>query len=156
MGTPRPVRSTDHLTEIDLAWLAGLFEGEGCICITGSKRGRKSVVLSMNMTDQDVMERVNRMFPMPSGQLKVRQRFSPDKSRQWKTQYAWYACNRTDVKQILELLLPQFGSRRRAKALEALAFMESMPDQQRDTVTGKYIRVEGGEEDDRYPTQTVA
>lgn len=49
----------------DIAWLAGLLEGEGWfITTTYRKRGREYVYarLGVNMTDKDIIERVASMF----------------------------------------------------------------------------------------------
>src|SRR6266478_6444851 len=43
-------------TAADIAWAAGLFEGEGCIH-SPQKRGNKSLQLSLRCTDRDVVEK---------------------------------------------------------------------------------------------------
>lgn len=40
------------MKDVEAAWLAGLFEGEGCISLAGTR-----VQLSIAMTDRDVVER---------------------------------------------------------------------------------------------------
>ena len=47
------------ILSVDLYWLAGLLEGEGCFNMSGSKVG--SARLSLNMTDLDVVERAAKL-----------------------------------------------------------------------------------------------
>ena len=44
----------------DIAWASGVFEGEGCIHVYSDHD--HSVRLVVNMTDQDVVERLGRIF----------------------------------------------------------------------------------------------
>src|SRR2546423_1079437 len=92
--------------DLSIAWLAGLFEGEGCMSIAKNGGTR----LTIRMTDRDVIERVNAMFPCTNIQI-VRQGPS-----HWKTQYGWRISNPVKVREILTLLLPWFGERRATKA----------------------------------------
>src|SRR5437660_7917080 len=91
------------------AWLAGLFEGEGCISFTG----KSSVCVTIKMSDRDVIERcrtvsgVGRIYgpwPRPSG----------------KPMWEWNVYPVEDVERLLQALLPWLGERRRAKALAAV------------------------------------
>lgn len=108
------------LTEVDRAWLAGLFEGEGCIYISRVP-SHTGVSLSVFMTDRDVIEQVDHLFPSPRGVFEKR---TPEGH---KSQYGWVIMRRADVEEFLGLMLPWFGTRRRARAEEALAFLASRP-----------------------------
>ena len=44
------------ISEIDLAWIAGLLDGEGCFT-KKSKRGR-TIMICCQMTDMDVLEKL--------------------------------------------------------------------------------------------------
>jgi hypothetical protein len=105
------------MTPLDIAWLAGLFEGEGCISITP-----KSVMLQIGMTDQDIMQRVDSLFPSTSGI-----RFVQPKDDNRKPMYIWTIRKHDYARQILLTLMPHFGERRKAKAEEALTFLASRP-----------------------------
>ena len=110
------------MNAVDIAWLAGLFEGEGNISIAKNGGTR----LTIRMCDRDVIDRVNEMFPCTNIQVvvpkPVRASFN-----QPQTQYAWRISNPTKVREILLLLLPWFGERRAAKACEVLAHLDSRP-----------------------------
>lgn len=75
--------------------------------------------LTIRMTDRDVIERVNALFPCTKIQVV---RFQNER---WKTQYGWRISEPDTVRQILTLLLPWFGERRAARAREVLAHLDS-------------------------------
>lgn len=102
-------KDTKRPNDIDVAWFAGLFEGEGTITIRGKGLAR----LAIKMTDRDILERVDGLFPSYSG-LKVQDR------EPHKRQYTWYVNRAATVKMILTLILPLLGERRRLRAQEAL------------------------------------
>jgi hypothetical protein len=105
------------MNETDVAWLAGLFEGEGNIAIAKNGGTR----LTIRMCDLDVIERVNAMFPATKIQA-VRPKY-PNA----RLQYAWRISNPDTVREILSLLLPWFGERRSEKTLEVLLHLETRP-----------------------------
>lgn len=50
-------------TTLDIAWLAGILEGEGAFMLIKSKAGRsKRPIITLNMTDKDIVQRVANMF----------------------------------------------------------------------------------------------
>ena len=83
-----------------IAWLAGLFEGEGCMSIAKNGGTR----LTIRMTDLDIIQRVDAMFPSTKMQIVVPQRTLA--GNQPKTQYTWRISRPETVREILELLLP--------------------------------------------------
>lgn len=95
-----------------LAWLAGLFEGEGCITTAGKSNGL--YVLRLAMTDFDVVERaaavvgVGRLYDAPPGK--------PGD----KPQRLWVVSKSADVQAVLAAIWPWLGERRRQRAREAL------------------------------------
>ena len=103
----------EHLRE--LAWAAGLFEGEGCISLnhqTG-RPGRYVARMAVAMTDEDSVRRFHRAVcvgrtskprPMPSG----------------KVLWTWGTNRFEDVQHVICLLWYGLGGRRRAKAAEVL------------------------------------
>lgn len=108
-------------TSIEWAWAAGLFEGEGCITVQhnrnrdGSLKRARTVVLKLQMTDRDVVERFADVVGCGSIVEQRQDRRSPT----WKTMYRWQVASRDQVIEVLLQLVPHFGERRRAKALEA-------------------------------------
>lgn len=104
-------------TETEIAWLAGIIEGEGCIYISP-----KSVAISVSMTDRDIIDRLDALFPSPGISLKQQRR--PDGTL-YKPQYVWRTRKADQVREILNLVMPWLGGRRKAKALAALEHLDS-------------------------------
>jgi hypothetical protein len=94
----------------EIAWAAGLFEGEGSISY--ARRGGVPR-LTLGSTDFDVVER----FLNVIGRGGIRANKIRAGNKPLKTWSAWTA---PDCIYVLKLLLPWLGARRRAKALEAL------------------------------------
>jgi hypothetical protein len=105
-----------------LAWFAGIFEGEGNMFIAKNGGTR----LSIRMTDLDVIERVNALFPSIKIQVVVPKPVKAGYS-QPKTQYAWRISKPDEVRRIITLMLPWLGERRTAKAREVLAHLDTRP-----------------------------
>lgn len=99
-------------TEAEWAWLAGLFEGEGCIRFTN----RYSVHAVLNMTDRDVLETVDRLVPSPSGLKCVRKSKNPAH----KDCFQWYLTDRDRVEIFLRNIQPWMHSRRGTRVKEAI------------------------------------
>ena len=57
------------MTKTEAAWLAGLFDGEGCVWCRWPKR--TNVLVEIKMTHKETLERVNELFPgrLVSGNL---------------------------------------------------------------------------------------
>ena len=91
---------------IQIAWAAGLYEGEGTV--------RRQ--LEIEMTDQDVINRFRDI--MDCGDVTYRER--PNVKPAWR----WRAGNKRDVSRCLTLMLPFFGNRRAYKALNILDSIE--------------------------------
>lgn len=100
-------------TREDLAWAAGLFEGEGCF--TTSRRGRFQCA-KVSMTDADVVERFNAIIGFGSlTNLRLSQ-----KNPKWKDQRCWTVSNFEGFQAVVVMLWPWLGERRRARAIEVL------------------------------------
>ncbi|HZO69391.1 MAG TPA: LAGLIDADG family homing endonuclease [Kribbellaceae bacterium] len=101
----------------EIAWAAGLFEGEGCITIFEQKQNVLPLIrLSVQMTDRDVLERFCRI--VECGRVQVAHR-APRGNR--KPTFGWSIGNRPDVERILLEFLPWLCERRAAKARLTLA-----------------------------------
>ena len=98
--------------DLQAAWAAGLYEGEGCLYKSGNQWR-----LQLNMTDKDVVDRFHAFVHCGS----VR----PLASRQnhHKAAWRWTCAARADVARVLQTLLPYLGDRRAAKATECLRML---------------------------------
>jgi hypothetical protein len=102
------------LRDIDIAWLAGLYEGEGTCGVFGKN---KSVQAVIQMRDEDVIRRVNDLFPA------TRIGFHEDKRPNHSAMYLWRIQDRHRVKRFLELIMPYMGRRRAEQAQDVLDFI---------------------------------
>lgn len=106
--------SDDRWRQEDIAWVAGVFEGEGTIYF--NKRGY-SVHTSIRMDDRDVVERIHAIM----GFGKFSQRSELRTSGKTVIQYNYQVSTAKDVIVFLEAILPYLGLRRRERALQAIA-----------------------------------
>lgn len=94
----------------DLAWAAGLMEGEGSFTCYPLKRRNNSyrVSVSMSMTDKDVLD----TFCSVIGVGKVKGPYKGSK----KPRYTWEVQNFEECLKVSEMLLPYLHSRRQEAA----------------------------------------
>lgn len=100
------------MDQIDIAWLAGVYEGEGCLSING-----KAVRIIIQMTDEDIIRRIHSLTGC--GRVAV----YPHPKH--KTVYRWTVNNRSCVARLLLAMAPLLGERRREKVLEAVPLLAS-------------------------------
>lgn len=99
-------------SEAEIAWAAGLFEGEGCACVSVN-RGRVISLLKLAMVDRGPVEQFHAIVGAGTT------RFHAPPSRDGKKPlWYWSANAKADVEHVADLLIPHVFERRR-KALEA-------------------------------------
>lgn len=103
---------------LDLAWLAGIIEGEGCLSPCGPNSWRVGV----KMTDEDVVRRVADV----AGVGRVAGPYEPRNGN--KPQWTWTVSKSSDVVGLLATLWPFFGERRRERAGEILRWWRDQYD----------------------------
>lgn len=96
----------------DVAWAAGLFEGEGSI-VPSRRR------LSLEMTDEDVVRRF--VAVVGYGNVHKVQRRNRVNRDNHHTIYKWDCAKWAVTERVLLAFLPHLGLRRRTKAYEMLA-----------------------------------
>lgn len=101
--TPSDIR------ESNLAWAAGLFEGEGCIQFSG----KNSVILNVTSTDMDVIHRLQDLF---GGYVYGPRTRKNSKKPFWE----WQLRVAEDVHCVLVPMISWLGERRTEKAYQAL------------------------------------
>lgn len=108
-------------TDQEVAWAAGLFEGEGCIGLWEHHRHKRPLVrLQIIMTDRDVLEKFCTIAEC--GKVSAERRTRQENR---KPSFMWVISNRHDVDRLLRLFLPWLCARRAAKAQEVLAEIAS-------------------------------
>lgn len=98
------------MTNEDLIWLAGLYEGEGYIF---AKEGVRTVSLNIASTDHDVVLACQERTGLGSVTLA-----SPAKGNR-KALYRWRVMRRHDVLSLIDMLVPHMFERRSAQLLAA-------------------------------------
>ena len=111
------------LTETEIAWLAGLLEGEGCFSLDrpGGKNSRyRAFRISLASTDQDVIETVHRL----TGAGRIETMWATVRAENQKTAYRWALNRRDHVRLLIDRTLPYLHERRRTKASALLTAMK--------------------------------
>jgi hypothetical protein len=115
------------MTEIEIAWLAGLLEGEGSFGLTGyaAKKSKVFPTISLAMTDLDIIERAGALIG-GQGQARIMarvgQRMGTGTVR--KTTYRWRVSGNRAI-EVMRLILPYMGERRTARIREILGIWEA-------------------------------
>ena len=97
----------------DIAWAAGLFEGEGCLSF-----GHRTLHATLAMTDVDVVDRFQSIVGFGQRRERVDGHRSDPRGykHEWKTAYVWDASSFEHVQALIAMFWPFFGERRRARA----------------------------------------
>ncbi|MDE2020618.1 MAG: hypothetical protein KGJ13_09810 [Patescibacteria group bacterium] len=105
------------LSPVEVAWLAGILEGEGCFIIQyrklGPPKGGGCIKIQLKMTDEDVILRAAKIM-----QSKVAPPIIPKKPThkiQFSTSLSGYR-----ARKILEIILPFMGIRRSIRIRELM------------------------------------
>lgn len=98
-------------------WAIGLFEGEGCLTISGTQARAK-----LNSTDEDVVRRFARIVGVgqvreENGQIKFG----------YKPQWEWFTGSQQDVSRFVLRYFHVFSARRQERALEILDHLNNRP-----------------------------
>src|SRR5690242_6876384 len=112
------VRMAETLSIMELHWLAGLLEGEGTF-MTGPPSSSRAPILAVNMTDEDVMARLGRIFDRKVQVVRAR-------NVRWRTSYQ-LRVRGGDAVRWMRLLRPLMGSRRQAQIDRAVACYAPRP-----------------------------
>ena len=118
---------SENWTRENIAWAAGLFEGEGCVGVYGKPIGargpRKSPAMKITMTDLDVLEKFQRIVGV--GKVGGPRRHKGKEHH--KAFWSW-SCNGTEkIQALLAAFWPFLCSRRQAKAADVIREMAEIP-----------------------------
>lgn len=101
------------LVQTKLAFLAGVFEGEGSFGIWSCGKGRRYFRIQLEMTDEDIVVQFKKFFNI--GTITVRK----SRGDNYKRQYHWRA-NGLPAINCLYTMFPFFGKRRQDKFIKAI------------------------------------
>lgn len=104
------------MSNVDAAWAAGIYEGEGSL--VKDKRKTSTYKLTIKMTDLDVLERFQSIFNL--GSICFGDTPSIRRNPHWKPIWTYGVYNRPAIYLILTTILPYLGIRRAYAALNCL------------------------------------
>ena len=105
-----------RLTDVQIAYLAGLFEGEGSI----ENRPGRGFCVNLGMCDEDVIRKASEMVGV--GHLRVAQVLPSG-----RLFFVWRISRARDAIHFLRLILPFLGERRTSRAIEMMAKWDAAP-----------------------------
>ena len=120
----------------DLAWVAGLLEGEGSFMI----RTNGTPKIQCQMTDEDVILKLQAMC---GGNVYFSERTVEQKEKKWKDTWSWIIQGK-DASDLMKLLLPLMGERRSQKirdVLNAYSSHKDRVDRERNERVDRYIKI---------------
>ena len=99
-------------TETDIAYIAGLFDGEGSVDYTQRwekrTKGRRykvwRITLEMSMTDESVIRWVHEVLGVGTVNIRIKNK-SPSSKPHWKKQWRW-RCSFREALYVAKLLWP--------------------------------------------------
>lgn len=125
------------MNEAEIAWAAGLFEGEGCVSVFPTGSGRSGVHLILQSTDHDVLERFQEVVGV--GTIYMVNSDRPSRKPSNKQVWRWCVSRAPDSLAVLLAFRPWLGARRGARADEAIEVARSI----RPRRSSKEVRAEG-------------
>ena len=123
-------------TDFELGFIVGLLEGEGSFrCNRGNNRTSTCMVISVNMTDLDVIKHIAKLLGVTSKIMS----YNPNKYRKFKHKAKiMYQIELRGIKaiEIMKIILPYMSKRRQIKIKSLLKEFKS---QTKYLVDGKYV-----------------
>ena len=102
--------------ELQIAWAAGIIEGEGCFSLNKNGYGSEYGRISVKMTDEDIINRLQQVFNAGH----VHEVTAPSHvDRGFKRAWTWEVGKSCDVERIVEDIFPYLGERRQIAAHHA-------------------------------------
>lgn len=104
----------------NIAWLAGLLEGEGCFTYEENGQRWRHARVTLGMTDADVVQRAAAL--MPGSRYVVSH--PPSRQRLGNKPLHIARCNGRSALTLMRLVLPYMGERRAARITEIINLHE--------------------------------
>lgn len=114
-----------HATPTDLAYLAGIVDGEGCIAIQKANwQGKWQYAVNMKVTNSDpnIIEHIQSIYLALNVNPLVREKNNQDKP-QWKSWFDLYLTKQSAIKTVLEAILPYMIGKK-ARAIIMLRYID--------------------------------
>lgn len=111
------------VSDIDIAWAAGLIEGEGCFVLSKDKRSNHhKTAIQVEMTDKDTLDKLQNILGGSIIESNYPSKFKrfPNAKPSWR----WYQHKQSDVFNTLLRVMPYLSSRRLERAKELFTYLE--------------------------------
>ena len=126
------IRTPNIYSRENLAWAAGLFEGEGCFTLTYGK----NLQATLKMTDKDVVERFQSVIGFGTIKRQEGERVG------YKPQYKWCVGSFEKVQALAAMLWPWLHTRRRTKIVEVITMALAYDVDKRDRTRNRKALIE--------------
>jgi hypothetical protein len=103
------------MTSEELAWAAGLFEGEGCVAAYHHSKNARAVRAWLSSTDEDVIHRFHEIVGVGRLSGPYHQNGFDRQGLRWR----WQVSRKPDVTEFLDGVYPYLGHRRREQIVVA-------------------------------------
>lgn len=103
-------------TDAEIAWFAGIFEGEG----TFETSKRSTARMTIAMSDRDIIERIDKVFPCGRALAVRNDEGMRARYVDPKPMYVWRLGTGAAITEVIASILPWLGERRSARAQEVL------------------------------------
>lgn len=117
----------EQATPAEIGYLAGLYDGEGCIAIQqqckNGKRFNVCVNVKITNSDMNIIEAVQSILLKLGVNPLIRERGNPENPN-WKAWFEVYLTKRSHIKRVLEVVLPYLRGKR-ARAIVMLRFIDN-------------------------------
>jgi hypothetical protein len=107
-------------TDSEIAWFAGVFEGEG----TFETSKRSTVRMTIAMSDRDIIERIDRIYPSGNNIAVRDDEAARSRFANPKTMYVWRIGQAEMVAAVIGEILPWLGERRASRARQVLEHID--------------------------------
>lgn len=109
----RPTSNPEIIPTERIYWLAGMFDGEGTI----TKGSRNKIVLRVNSTDKDIVDRCQEFSGM--GSISGPYQYNEKPTREnTKANWYWTVYKKRDVYRLLLAMAPLLCERRKQRIME--------------------------------------
>lgn len=102
----------------DVAWAAGVFEGEGFVGTYDYRSHRPSWMMSVEMTDEDVVRKLHRVIGLGKVYGPIERKNGAGAG--WLPTWKWQLARRDQIYAVCAALFPFMGKRRRARMAQAI------------------------------------
>jgi len=111
------------VNQTDIAWAAGIVEGEGCFILSKDRRSNyHKAAIQVEMTDKDALDKLQAILGgnIVESNYPSKYKHFPNAKPSWR----WYVAKQQVVFDALLRIMPYLGHRRLTRATELFNYLE--------------------------------